>query len=227
MNYTVIACETLRDELTLASNKTGCQHTVIWVESDYHIDPDKLRSKLQEEIDALENVDGILFAYGCCGNGLVGLRASSADLIIPKTDDCISMVLSQPGKKYQRHKQTYFLTKGWMESSKSIVNEYWHAMERYGEKRAKRLFELMLKHYNYLMLIDTGAYNLNECLSKAQELAGNTNLELKVEKGSTWFMEKLLTGPHDEDFCIIPKGGVVNISHFGYDYKDSTRQALL
>lgn len=227
MNYTIIACQTLRDELNLAIHETGCQYPVIWVESDYHIDPEKLRIKLQEEIDALENVGGILFAYGCCGNGLVGLRASSADLIIPKTDDCISMILSQPGEKYQRHKQTYFLTRGWMESSKSIVNEYRHALERYGEKRAKRLFELMLKHYNYLMLIDTGAYNLNECLTRAKELAGNINLELNVEKGDIWFLEKLLTGPYDQDFCIIPKGGVVSISHFGYYYKDSSQQALL
>ncbi len=226
MNYTIIACQMLCDELNMAMYETGCQYPVIWIESDYHIDPDKLRLKLQEEIDKLNNVDNILFAYGCCGNGLIGLRALTAKLIIPKTDDCISMVLSQPGKRYERHKETYFLTRSWMESSKSILNEYLHALKKYGEKRAKRLFELMLKHYNYLMLIDTGAYDLASCSPEAEKLANNTNLKLIVEKGDIWFLKKLLTGPYDDDFCIVEKDTAVNISDFGYDYLKMPQQTL-
>lgn len=225
MNYAVIACETLRDELNLASQETGCQFPIIWVDSDYHIDPNKLRSKLQEEIDVLKNVDAVLFAYGCCGNGLVGLQASSADLIIPKTDDCISMVLSEPDQAFERHKQTYFLTKGWMDGSKSLWNEYQHCLKRYGETRARYIFELMLKHYKFLMLIDTGAYELDDYILRAQELAKNINLELTYAKGGIWFLKKLLTGPYDDDFCVIPKGGTVNTGHFGYAQGEPFRQA--
>lgn len=210
MTYAIIACETLRDELNLAMHETGCRYPVIWVESDYHIDPDKLRTKIQQEVDIMEDINTILFAFGCCGNGLVGLRATSADLIIPKTDDCISMVLSEPGKKYERHKQTYFLTRGWMKSSKSILNEYRYTLKKYGKIRTRELYEIMLKHYNYLMLIDTGAYNLDECSGDAKELADNTSLKLIVEKGGIWFLKKLLTGPYDEDFCIMEKNGTVD-----------------
>lgn len=216
MRYVVIACQTLADELNLAMQETGCQYPVIWVDSEYHLDPDKLRAKLQEEIDALENTDSILFAYGCCGNGLVGLKASTANLVIPRTDDCISMVLSKPGEKFERQKRTYFLTKGWMEGSKSILTEYNHALDRYGEKRAKRLFELMFKHYTHLMLIDTGAYDLDTYADKAGELAKKMNLELVPAKGGVWFLRKLLTGPYDQDFCMVEKGGTVEMSAFGY-----------
>lgn len=215
MSKAIIACQTIYDELNLAMHETGCHYPVIWVASDYHMDPNLLRTKLQEEIDNLKNVNDILFAYGCCGNGLVGLKASTASLIIPKTEDCISMVLSQPGEKFERQKQTYFLTRGWLEGSKSILAEYEHARKRYGEARAKRLFKFMLKHYHYLMLIDTGAYTLEDCLSKAEELANNTELEVVVAKGGIWLLKKLLTGPYDEDFCVIPKGGTVNPGHFG------------
>lgn len=214
MNYAVIACRTLQDELVLAINETGCEYPVIWVDSEYHIDPNKLREKLQQEIDSLKGIDSILFAYGSCGNGLVDLTASTADLIIPKTDDCISMVLSEPGKIFAREKDTYFLTKGWMESSKGLLNEYWQTLKRYGEKRTKRIFELMLGHYQNLMLIDTKAYNLEEWIYQAQELAEKTNLELVTAKGSIWFLKQLLTGPYDENFCIIKQGQTVNLGHF-------------
>ena len=209
MNFAIIACETLRDELNLEIQETGCQYPVIWVSSDYHIDPDKLRLKLQQEIDALANFDSILFAYGSCGNGLVGLRASTANLIIPQTDDCISMILSQPGQKYERHKQTYFLTKGWLEGSKSLAVEHAHTIKRYGEARAKKLFAMMFEHYRYLMLIDTGAYRPEDYFAQVKELGQDLSLEPIVGKGNLWFLKKLLLGPYDQDFCIIPKGETV------------------
>ena len=226
MSYAIIACQTIRDELNLAIQETGCDYPVIWVDSEYHSDPNKLRTKLQEEIDVLPKTDKILFAFGCCGNGLVGLKAATANLIIPKTDDCISMVLSQPGEKYERQKNTYFLTKGWIESSKSITNEYWHCLKRYGEVRTRKLFKVMLKHYTDLMLIDTGAYNAEDCLKQAAELAQNTELKLITAKGSIWFLKKLLTGPYDNDFCHIPKGGLVTISDFGYGSGGPPHQAI-
>jgi len=88
------------------------------------------------------------------------------------------------------------------------------------------LFEVMLKHYHYFMLIDTGAYNLEDCLRKAEELANNTGLELIVAQGGIWLLKKLLTGPYDEDFCIIPKGGLVNVSHFGFANGEPFHQAV-
>jgi len=214
MNYAVIACQTLSDELTKAIYDTGCQYPVFWVDSKYHLDPNKLRDKLQQEIDGLEDIDCVLLAYGSCGNGLVDLEAKTADLIIPKTDDCISMVLSEPGKIFNRHKETYFLTKGWLEGSKGLLNEYWSTLERYGEARTKRIFELMLKHYQKLLLIDTKAYNIEEWMLKAQELAEKTNLKLVTTEGSIWFLKQLLTGPYDENFCVIKKGQKVNVNDF-------------
>jgi hypothetical protein len=214
MNYAVIACQTLGDELTKAIHDTGCRYPVFWVDSEYHLDPNKLREKLQQEIDSLQDFDCVLLAYGSCGNGLVDLAATTADLIIPRTDDCISMVLSEPGKTFDRLKETYFLTKGWMEGSKGLLNEYRSAMERYGEARTKRIFGLMLKHYQKLLVIDTKAYNIDEWMHKAQEIAEITNLQLETTDGSIWFLKQLLTGPYDENFCVIKKGQKVNLSDF-------------
>lgn len=226
MHTVMIACRTLQDELNLAVQETGCRHPIIWVDSEYHLDPNVLRQKLQQEIDAQQNTDTILFAYGSCGNGLSGLTASTAALIIPKTDDCISLVLSRPGEKFDRPKQTYFITKGWLESSKSFMKEYHHAINRYGEQRAKKIFEQIFKHYRYLMMIDTTAYPLVEWTDKAHELAKNINLELVMAKGGIRWLKKLLTGPYDDSFCVIPKGGTVKTSDFGYINEMSANQVI-
>lgn len=226
MNDVIIACQTLRDELDLAMRQTGIWYPVIWVESDYHNDPNQLRAKLQQEIDGQTGAGNILFAYGCCGSGLVGLKATSANLIIPKTEDCISMVLTRPGEKFIRPKETYFLTRGWMEGSKSIFVEYEHALKRYGEARTRRLFDVMLKHYRYFMLIDTGAYPVEGCLGKVQELAQNTGLQTVVSEGGLWFLKKLLTGPHGQEFCVVPRGSTVDISCFGMARHVPSQQSL-
>jgi len=226
MRNVIIACQTLYDELNLAVNETHCEYPVVWVSSEYHSDPNRLRSKLQQEIDAQNGFDNILFAYGFCGNAVIGLKASTANLIFPKTDDCISMLLSKPEEKYERMKETYFLTKGWIENSKSLLNEYLNAVNRYGEKRTKRIFQIMLKHYNKLMLIDTGAYNVADYWDKAKKIAGIADLELFTGKGNLWLLKKLLTGPYDDDFIIIDKGQTVNTASLGYVYDRNTYQDL-
>lgn len=215
MNNIVIACQVLKDELNLVMKETGCTYPVIWVDSDYHINPDKLREKLQEEINALSEVDNILFAYGCCGNGLVGLKATTANLIIPKIEDCISLLLSQPDQEPQRVKETYFLTQGWLDSSRNIVSEYSYSLKRYGAQRTQKIYALLLKYYRYLAFIDTGAYNVQESMEKAHQFAQAVNLQLDVIQGSTWLLKKLLTGPHDANFCLVKKGDTVQLSCFG------------
>ena len=114
----------------------------------------------------------------------------------------------------------------WIDSSKGLMAEYTRAVERYGEEKAERIFKLMLKSYKYLMLIDTDSYNIDEYVFPAKDVADLTHLELIIEQGGTWLLEKLLTGPYDRDFCIIPKGEEVKICHFGYEDAQAPNQAM-
>ncbi|MDQ7092046.1 DUF1638 domain-containing protein [Desulfosporosinus sp. PR] len=212
----LIACKTLQYEVNKAMRETGCQYPVIWLDSQYHNDPNRLRAKLQEEIDSIEGVDSILLAYGCCGNGTVGLRASTADLIIPRVEDCIAMVLQKQDRVYERQGATFFLTKGWLEGTNSFAAEIEHAVKRYGEERARRIIQQMFKHYKYLMLIDTKAYPLEECLAEAAKLAQDLNLQLELSQGGTWLLESLLEGGLEKDFCFIRKGETVSEQDFGH-----------
>ncbi|MEG0494714.1 MAG: DUF1638 domain-containing protein, partial [Eubacterium sp.] len=69
----------------------------IWMSNTLHTYPEKLRDALQEEIDKVEgkDVNELLFAYGNCGNGLVGLKSKTATMIIPKYGDCIDIFLNK------------------------------------------------------------------------------------------------------------------------------------
>ncbi len=76
--------------------KTGVSYPVIWISSDYHNNPEKLKVKLQSEIDQVQDADKILLGYGCCGNAIVDLKATTADLLFFKADDCIEILLTRP-----------------------------------------------------------------------------------------------------------------------------------
>jgi Protein of unknown function (DUF1638) len=67
-------------------------------------------SRVQAALDAVEpgKYDAVLFGYGLCNNGLAGLAARDAPIVLPRAHDCIALFLgSHPG--------VYFKTSGWIE----------------------------------------------------------------------------------------------------------------
>lgn len=212
MGNIIIACDTLKYEVLLAQARTGNEDPVLWIDGMLHMDPDRLRQELQHTISKAESREHILFAYGNCGNGLVGLSSEHSTLVIPKTADCISMLLHKKEDSITR--DTYFLTKGWIELDKNILREYSHCLEKYGEEKTRQIFRVMLNNYHNLILIDSGAYALDEYLEVAADLAKKINLEFSIKPGGVRFLEKLFAGQWDQEFCIIPKGHKVTLDDF-------------
>jgi len=215
MKRLLIACETLKDEVELAIKNTGQEIETIWMSNLLHDSPDRLRTALQEQIDAVEeDYDQLLLAYGNCGNGLLGLKSDKAQLIIPKFEDCIGLVLSNKENLDRIRTRTYFLTSGWLRSEKSLDAEYQHHVKKYGEERAKMIYEMLYHNYKELMLIDTGAYKVDDWLDKTKEIGQMLDLEVVVDQGSIAPIEKLLTGDWDQQFLIINPGRVTVQSDF-------------
>ncbi|MGI6449161.1 MAG: DUF1638 domain-containing protein [Desulfitobacteriia bacterium] len=216
----ILCCEILKNELNKALRQAGLSIPVIYISSDYHINPAKLRAKLQSTIDSLTGYDRILMGYGCCGQALVGLKATTAALVIPKVDDCIEIILSKTGEKFERRKATYFLSKGWLESTRGIFYEHDQMVKKYGEARAKRLLHAMLHQYKYLMFIDTGVseepeeQDLKNLLATSEKFASMAGLELICEKGEIWLLEKLVREIVDEKFLVVSKGQAVQATDF-------------
>jgi hypothetical protein len=64
------------------------------------------------------------------------------------------------------------------------------------------------------MLIDTGAYKVDDWLDKTKEIGQMLDLEVVVDQGSIAPIEKLLTGDWDQQFLIINPGRVTVQSDF-------------
>ncbi|MBI5602056.1 MAG: DUF1638 domain-containing protein [Deltaproteobacteria bacterium] len=215
MNTVIIACRTIAEELRVALGETGCPYPVLWIESGLHLKPDSLRKRLQEELDHIENVSQTLLAFGYCGNALLGLRAGDFRLIFPRVDDCITLMLGSGLRREEicRECGTYFLTKGWLDYERNIWGEYQETVRRYGKEKADRVFKAMLRHYQRLGIIDTGAYDLGRFLVRVQNISDALALKPQVIQGTLDYLKKLLTGPWDEDFIQINPGETVTLKH--------------
>ncbi len=207
MTQLLIACETLRHEVELALSKTKVDIATRWMANGLHEKPDRLKAGLQEVIDAVEDdYDTLLFAYGSCGNGLVGLKSTKAMLVVPRFEDCIAILLANQGKLKQMRTTTYFLTPGWMAGERSLEVEYGQVVKKYGEKKTKKIYQIIFKNYQDLMLIDTSAYQVEPWMDRVNKIADQVGLDVVVGRGSVRVLEKLLRGDWDEDFCQVPPG---------------------
>ncbi len=200
---------------TNALAETGSELPVIWVQSGFHYTPQALRARLQEEILKISNVEQILLAFGFCGNSLLGLSSPKAKLVVPRADDCISLLLDSVRwlKPLSRDLETYYLTRGWLAKERNIWQEYERCVMKYGQERAMGIIKEMLGNYRRLALISTGAYRLADCLEKSRELACLLNLEHRVVIARPRLLNKLLTGPWDHEFLIVRPGEEISIEY--------------
>ena len=67
--------------------------SISFLDYGLHSVPKKLKLTIQETIDAIETPSLVVLGYGLCGNGLNGIEAGKHTLLIPRTDDCIAILL--------------------------------------------------------------------------------------------------------------------------------------
>lgn len=209
MRKILIACETIRKEVELAMKITEKDYPIVWIESGLHEHPEQLQEELQNQLNKLSGLDQVLLAFGFCGNAVLGLKTGDFQLIIPRAEDCISLLLGSNEKRRETIdlSHTYFLTEGWLDNEENIWKEYQYVVDKYGKAKADRIFTIMLKNYSYLAAIDTGAYDFESFYQKILDVAETLNLDPVKIKGTLTYLEKLLTGPYnDEDFLILQPG---------------------
>ncbi len=204
MKTNIIACRTLEQELRAAAARCGCTYEIRWIPSGLHNIPAQLRGALQESLDACGNCGRVLLAAGFCGNAVAGLRTHGAELIVPKVDDCISLLCGSQERR-MNFRDSYFLTEGWLRGERTIWHEYEHTVEKYGEKRAKMIFQTMLHGYRYCAMLDTGCFPFEPVSQEVRRIAQALGLEYCVIEGTTAYLERLLRGPwRPEAFLTVP-----------------------
>jgi hypothetical protein len=137
MPWVIIACRVL--ECLLVPHLRNGAISAIFMDYGLHRTPEKMAAALREEITGLAAPSVIILGYGLCGNGLVDLKAGVHKLIVPRADDCITLLLGSYRRyieEFSAEPGTYYLSKGWLESGSHPLGEYRALLEKYGKEGA-------------------------------------------------------------------------------------------
>lgn len=183
-----------------------------------HLRPQDLKRALQDKIDeASQHAEVVILGYGLCSMAVVGLRATTATLVVSRSDDCIAIFLgSCDAYKQQTSNEpgTYYLTKGWIEVGDSPFAEHEKLVAKYGEAKAMRMLKLTLKNYTRLAFINTGDYNLDRYREYARQASEKFDLRYEEIDGSPALVKKMIAGPWDDEFVVVLPGETITYEMF-------------
>lgn len=213
----MIACATLRTEIEHAMREHGIERRVIWLEHLLHNVPTNLTAALQEALDGMSDVDRVLLGYGNCGNAIQGLRVGDFELIIPRIDDCISLMLGSQRyrERFSQKNHAFYLTNGWVDGDHTITSEYEELRENYGEEEADEVTAMIYAHYDTMAYLDTGLYDVGALMRDTRHLCEIIEVDQVVEPATLSYVERLVCGPWpDELFVRVGPGETVPAAPF-------------
>jgi hypothetical protein len=237
--FKFIACEILYREACFLAATGPCQVDVEFLLKGLHDLPRQdMLAKLQAAIDAAsaENrYEAILLGYGRCNDGLAGLRARTIPLVIPRAHDCITLFFGARAafqEYFDEHPGTYFMTTGWSERNQfgeggydqpaygkqgvmaklGLTEPYETMVAKYGRENADYIVETLggwLKNYSRALYLEMGVCDEAPFIEQARRKAQERCWEFEVRKGDWKLLKKLFYGEWDEDFLIVPPGGMI------------------
>lgn len=198
---------------------------VTYMDYGLHRQPQRMTWTLQDAIDSVQTPSLIVLGYGLCGNGLNGIKAGPHTLLIPRTDDCIAIMLGSRHaymREFEATPGTYYLSKGWLESGSHPLKEFEEYREKYGEEDAAWIMDQQYQHYERLVLVAHSASDLQAYREEAQKVARyceRWGMRYEEILGSDVYVRRLIEVATaleriDEDFVLVPPGGEVRQDQF-------------
>ena len=209
MKRMILSCPTLKKELMQLISNYHLEYPVYFLPTNLHSSPSQLHEYLQTIIDAQMDAEQILICISGCGGGTSRLKATTAELVIPKTRDCVDILLSQdsvPG--IRRATDGIFLTDSWMEFFRESSLDYQSMVNLCGQSRAEERLKTIYQGFEHFYIIDTGTYDLSPVKEYIQPLVSLLGGTLEIVPGKYGILKKLVTGVFDDDFQIVPKGTI-------------------
>lgn len=237
MRLKLIACEILYREVCAAVARSVNQVDVEFLPKGLHdIGQAGMSQRLTETLAQVDEsrYEAVLFGYGLCSNGVVGLGARSIPLVIPRAHDCITLFLGSKERYldyFQAHPGVYFQTTGWLErgdhlhqvNPQSIARQsgmtqtYEELVAKYGEDNAQFLYEQlcnMTRNYSQLTYIAMGIEPDDRFEVETRRRAAEQGWKYEKVAGDLTLIQTLLDGPWDERrFLVIPPGARVATSY--------------
>ncbi|MDR2536237.1 MAG: DUF1638 domain-containing protein [Treponema sp.] len=209
----IVACETLKPELTAVTEIRQCRYPITWIASGKHSRTDALQRCIQEAIDAVpETYTTILLAFGFCGNALADVASRNKTLVFPKAADCIPLFIGSQAERDMYGTGTYFFTEGYLQSGSTIIADFDRCLKKYGLEEGTGLMKELLGHYTTFAVIDTGVYDTQALVQKVKPFADMLNLGLSHIPGNIRLIHNLLAGDwNDDEFFMIPPGKTITL----------------
>ncbi len=224
----LVACEVFCRELSLRIAATEHQVDTVWLPKGLHDQGGRvMATALQQAIDqAKPGYDAVLLAYGLCNNGIIGLAARHAPLVVYRSHDCIACLLGDRAtyeREFAKTPGTYWQSGGWIERGGDATvftpkageptedDPTWQRLvKKYGEDNARFLWDELknqANHYERLAFIDTGVGPQAEFKAKAGRRAADKGWRLETFHGDLRWIHGLIEGPWDaERFLVVPPG---------------------
>ncbi|MBR0106675.1 MAG: DUF1638 domain-containing protein [Lachnospiraceae bacterium] len=220
MSTVVLSCSSLKEFVLAAQAECGTDYPVIFIDRKYHVEPETMKERIEEAVRELpEEVDTVLVAMGFCG-GAWDHVSFGRRVVVPKVDDCVSLLLNHEGTFEPNRKETGHLYL--YESDPDDFSALRFLRDRdaqedvFGGMDPEFALRLMLEGYRNMDIIDTG---LNDCYSEpyvaaAQEEADRIGADLDYAYGGIGMLKRLFSGEWEEGFLIADPGQLIRHGDF-------------
>ena len=209
MNTIILACPTLKGELLAALKEAQSTSLVYFLPASLHSDPKKLHSYVQDFIDRLYNVDRVVLCVSGCGGGTTGLVATTAELILPRTRDCVDILLSEEDASKDKRKRRVYMTKSWYEYHQNSSLNYDTLVKTKGKEEADKFIRTLYKGFEEFYVVDTGTYDVQEIIDGLTPFVEVLGGSFKIIKGNYAVLHKIAREDYDAQFVRVPRGGTV------------------
>lgn len=213
----ILACSAMSLHVAAAQKTMKTDFPVIEVDSSLHENPSKMRQKIIETLEQMEkSIDTVLAAMGFCGGSWEDI-ATDKRVVIPRVDDCITLLLHTDDTWYPNLKQCgHLYLRDDIEGKFSPKSIKKNLCSQYGDSEGSFVFRTWFGSYTNADIIDTGAY---DCHSEAYMLEAMENADLMEATldyvpGSNLILEKLVSGRWDQQFLVIEPGNTVSNMDF-------------
>lgn len=228
MAHAIVACAVLEDELAVLRRELDPLPHLELMPQGLHNEPDRLRSELQAVIDRLEieypNITAIVFVYGLCSRGLVGLTSKRVQLVLPRAHDCITLLLGSKDRYAEimaDDEPTYWYSIGWNRygnppGEERMQRRRQEFVDAYGEENADYLMETMehwVHDYKRAGFLDLGLVDSSAAATFTKEAADYFGWTYDLHQGDPQLLRDLLAGPWDEGrFCVVEPGHTTRLA---------------
>ncbi|WP_072012949.1 DUF1638 domain-containing protein [Veillonella montpellierensis] len=217
MKSIILACPTLRYELTAALTSQHATIPIQYIPQHLHETPDALQRHLQQCVHRLSNeYDRIIICVSSCGGGTAGLMSNSSELIIPRTRDCIDILLSNEDSltTLQRPIDGVIFTKGWVDFNTNSPHSLSNLTNTKGKEYAENYIRNLYDGFNHFYFVDTGLGHLPYIIEKMTPLVDCLYGTSDIIHGNYGILKKIAREQFDEDFIKLSAHMTVDTSQF-------------